>query len=255
VIKILLDQFEIDCIGLGFRELNKRIRDAIKRGFKKIKLVNVNGQRYICAGVKDRIEVEIHGSPGNNLGIFMDGPRIVVYGNAGDGVGNTMNNGLMTIHGSVGDVVGYSMRGGRIYIKGDAGYRLGIHMKEFGAKRPIIVVGGSVGDFLGEYMAGGIIIALGLDREDAVKGRFVASGIHGGRIYLRDGLKRRSLGFGAALTELDEEDYKILERILEDYCLRMNYSRKSLLSESFVKIIPKSKRPYKTLYHQTALKV
>ena len=75
-----------------------------------------------------------------------------------------------------------------------------------------------------------------------------------GRLYLI-GLKRSSLGFGAALTELDEEDYKILERILEDYCLRMNCSRKSLLSESFVKIIPKSKRPYKTLYHQTALKV
>ena len=108
----------------------------------------------------------------------MDDPKIEVYGNAGDGLGNTMNSGTIIVHGFVGDVASYSMRGGRIYVEGDAGYRLGIHMKEYGSNKPIVVMGGCTGDFPGEYMAGGIIVVLGLTADVPVNGRFIATGIH-----------------------------------------------------------------------------
>ena len=223
----------IDLKGLSFRIANQRIKEAIVRGLKKIKLIDVNGQRYVCCGIKDDVSVHVIGSPGNDLGMFMDGPKIMVNGNAGD-------------------VVGYSMRGGRIYVQGNAGYRLGIHMKEYGKRRPIIVVGGEARDFFGEYMAGGVIVVLRLNG-DRFQGRFIAAGIHGGRIFIRGKVEDRFLGFGAIKAELNEEDQELLENIVRDYSRYVNVSYKSLLSEDFTKIIPKSKRPFERLYHQTSV--
>lgn len=242
----------IDLKNLSFRIANQKIKEAIESGFKKLKLINVNGQRYICCGVKGDVTVHVIGSPGNDLGMFMDGVKIIVDGNAGDGVGNTMNDGLIAVRGEVGDVVGYSMRGGRIYVQGDAGYRLGIHMKEYGERRPIIVVGGGAQDFLGEYMAGGVIIVLRLNG-DSFDGRFIAAGIHGGRIFIRGKVEGQRLGFGAVKAELSEEDQELLESILRDYSRYMRASCRSLLSEEFTKIVPRSKRPFERLYHQTSV--
>jgi len=39
-------------------------------------------------------------------------------------------------------------------------------MKEYGGRKPIIVIGGKAGGFLGEYMAGGIMLVLGLNGEE-----------------------------------------------------------------------------------------
>ncbi len=245
----------IDCEGLDFKNLNARIRRVVKMGARRIKLLNVNGQRYICGGIKGEIRVEIHGFPGNDLGVFMDGPVIEVYGNAGDGVGNTMNDGMIIVHGDVGDVAGYSM-GGRIYIKGDAGYRLGIHLKEFGSKKPIVVVGGDAGDFLGEYMAGGVIIVLRLNSADEdVESRFIATGIHGGRIYLRGRVDKSKIGFGASISDLSEEDLDLMKNLIDDFCKYTGCSRKGISLEKFTKIIPISKRPFEKLYHQTSIKM
>lgn len=242
----------MDLKDLSFRIANQKIKEAVERGLKKLKLINVNGHRYICCGIKDEVYVHIVGSPGNDLGMFMDGPEIIVDGNAGDGVGNTMNDGLIAVRGEVGDVVGYSMRGGRIYVQGDAGYRLGIHMKEYGARRPIIVVGGGAQDFLGEYMAGGVIVVLRLNGNH-FQGRFIAAGIHGGRIFIRGKVEDRRLGFGAIKAELTEEDQEFLKNIFRDYSKYVKVSYKGLLSEEFTKIVPKSKRPFERLYHQTSV--
>ena len=247
--------FEIDCRGLDFKAVNREIKKAAERGEKHLRLLNVNGQRYICGGLKGEVKVEIHGFPGNDLGIFMDGPVVEVYGNAGDGVGNTMNSGHIIVHGDVGDVVGYSMRGGRIYVRGNAGYRLGIHLKEYGEKKPIIVVGGEVGDFLGEYMAGGVVVVLRLESDGAIESRFIAAGIHGGRIFVRGRIDENRLGFGAAVSDLSEEDYGLLEELVRDFCRVMKCSSRGVSSGEFVKIVPVSKRPFEKLYHQTSIKV
>ncbi|HDN01368.1 MAG TPA: hypothetical protein ENF42_00160, partial [Candidatus Bathyarchaeota archaeon] len=106
----------IDASKLSFRELNQRIRALAMDGASEIEVVNVNGQRYIGAGLRGNLTIKIYGTPGNDLAVFMDGPTILVYGNGQDGVCNTMNNGLVVVHGDVRDIPGYSMRGGTLLV-------------------------------------------------------------------------------------------------------------------------------------------
>src|SRR4030042_890575 len=112
----------IDAKGVFYRELNARLRDLASNGTRKIELQNVYGQRYIGTDIEKPVEIEIFGTPGNDLGAFMDGPRIIVRGNAQDGCGNTMNDGEIIVHGHAGAITGFSARGGKIFFSGDGGY-------------------------------------------------------------------------------------------------------------------------------------
>ncbi|MEN2984145.1 MAG: hypothetical protein ABDH25_03870 [Dictyoglomaceae bacterium] len=247
----MLEDLTIDAQNLHYKELNLRIREKIKENNKNIKLINVNGQRYICAGITgSEINVKVIGIPGNDLGAFMNGPKIEVLGNAQDGVGNTMNDGKIIIHGIAGDIIGYGMRGGSIYVKGNVGYRVGIHMKEYQEKIPVIVIGGYAGDFLGEYMAGGRIIVLGLDlqnKEDIV-GYYCSTGIHGGVIYLRGFVPEYKLGKEGKVLETDEKDMDFISFHVKKFSEYFHIDYEYIISEKFYKIVPYNKRPYGNLY-------
>ena len=146
----------IDASGMDYRQLNAAIRDCSGDA----SVTDCYGQRFIGAGLEEG-NLSITGTPGNALGAYLNGACIEVRGNAQDAVGDTMNAGRIVIHGSIGDAAGYAMRGGELYVEGNAGYRAGIHMKAYGDKLPVMVIGGKAGSFLGEYQAGGIIIVLG----------------------------------------------------------------------------------------------
>jgi len=130
-----------------YRELGDAIRRKIAEGYRRFILERVVGQRYIGAGLDHGVEIEIHGVPGQDLGVFNGGAKIVVHGNAQDGVGNTMNDGYIIVHGSVGDIPGHMVRNGKIYIRGSAGFRAGIMMKEYGEKHPVMIIGEKIGDY------------------------------------------------------------------------------------------------------------
>ena len=147
----------IDASQLDYRQLNAAIRDCTG----DVAVTGCLGQRFIGAG-RGHDRLTITGTPGNALGAYLDGACIEVRGDAQDAVGDTMNAGRIIVHGSIGDAAGYAMRGGELYVAGNAGYRAGIHMKAYGDKLPVMVIGGRAGSFLGEYQAGGIIIVLGL---------------------------------------------------------------------------------------------
>jgi glutamate synthase domain-containing protein 3 len=98
----------IDARGVYYRELNQQLRKLTAEGARRIELQNVCGQRYIGTDLEGAVEIEIFGTPGNDLGAFMDGPRITVRGNAQDGCGNTMNEGEIIIHGHAGDITSLS---------------------------------------------------------------------------------------------------------------------------------------------------
>jgi glutamate synthase domain-containing protein 3 len=241
---------QIDARGIHYRELNQQIRQAIADGYRKINLINVNGQRYIGDALNNKdVEIYINGVPGQDLCAFMDGPAVWVNGNAQDGVANTMSSGKVIIKGMAGDVLGYGMRGGRMYIQGDAGYRIGIHMKSFKDNIPTIVVGGRAGDFFGEYMAGGRLILLGMNIGDKpIVGNYVGTGMHGGSIFIRGAIKDYQLGKEVGIRDLDEEDWKNLQEIIGDYAnvLELNYDE--IMSQPFIKLLPVSHRPYGNLY-------
>lgn len=241
----------LDAKNVHYKVLNFMIEDAVNSGAEKVIVNNVNGHRYICDGVAKKVEIVIHGTPGDDLGAFMNGPKITVFGNAQDGTGNTMNDGEIVIHGDARDIVGHSMRGGKIFVKGDVGYRVGIHMKQYKDRHPIIIAGGSAGDFLGEYMAGGLIVILGIGKEESeIAGDFIATGIHGGELFVRGKVEEARLGIGAKIDMINEQDKEKLTSVLKEFSSKFGYAEKEILNiiPQLTKIVPKSHRPYGKLY-------
>ncbi len=249
-------------LPIVYKALNEQIHRLIESGNKHIRLLNVVGQRFIAAALTGKdVRIEIHGTPGNDLGIFMDGPTLEVHGNVEDQAGNTMNDGKIIIHGSARDVAGLSARGGSIYVRGDGGYRVGVHMKQYQAKRPVMVFGGFVRDFFGEYMSGGLLVALGLDiKADGsftvpegvlVARSSLATGIHGGKIFLArpaSSIPQEILGKGAKVVNIEADDMADLEPVLEEFCKLFHVDAGKILAMPFCKVIPVSKRPFASNY-------
>jgi len=245
------DVATIDAKSVYYKNMNQAVRTAFLQGAKTVKLENVNGQRYIGTGVHGKeLRYEVHGCAGQDMAMFMDGPTIEVFGNAQDGVGNTMNAGKVIIHGDAGDVLGYGMRGGRVFVRGDVGYRVGIHMKAYEDNIPIMVCGGKARDFFGEYMAGGLLVLLGMNSrfEGPLVGGYVGTGMHGGAIYLRGEVETWQVGKECGIFTADEDDLKILEPVLKDYCECFDMDLAEVLSVPFTKLVPVSHRPYGKMY-------
>ncbi len=247
-VKVEKDVAKVDAEGVSYRDLNALLRTFNGNGFKKMEIHNVYGQRYLGTDLEGNMEIEVYGTPGNDLGALMNGPRLVIHGNAQDGCGNTMNEGQIVIHGRAGDITGYSMRGGKIFIRDDAGYRVGIHMKGYLDKRPCLVVGGTAQDFLGEYMAGGILVVLGLNLKagERHRARFVGTGMHGGTMYVRGEVSH--LGREVEVVDLEEDDRQLLRSLVDEFCSHFGFNTDKILDHRFNKLIPVSYRPYGRLY-------
>jgi glutamate synthase domain-containing protein 3 len=240
----------IDASGLHYRQLNEQIKAAVAEGETEFDLENVCGHRYIGSGIDKPITLRIEGIPGNDLGAFMSGPRIYCSENAQDGIANTMDDGAVIVPGHAGDVLGYSMRGGRVYIRGNAGYRVGIHMKSYEGREPVVIIGGRVRDFFGEYLAGGKLVVLGLDLPvgEPIVGRYCATGMHGGTIYIRGEVPADHVRKGVAVEAATEEDTAILKEVLTPYCAQFGLKVSEVLSVPFTRITSQTTRPYGQLY-------
>ena len=234
----------INAAGMHYKPLNELVKSHCQG--EDLLLENVNGQRYIGGGLQSLNCIEIDGVPGNDLAVFMDGPKITVKGNIQDAAANTMNSGLIVVHGRAGDTLGYGMRGGEVFIRDDVGYRSGIHMKEYGSQIPALVIGGVAGDFLGEYMAGGIIIILNLQGSKQPVGSYCASGMHGGKIFIKAD-QILHLPSSVAVIEADEKDKVILAHYIAAYEGYFGLKKRPE-PQDFLKLSPASSRPYHNLY-------
>lgn len=241
---------KMDAGGVYYRELNANLRKAVTNSTRRIELRNVYGQRYIGTDLDKPVEIEIFGTPGNDLGAFMNGPRIIVRGNAQDGCGNTMNDGEIIIHGHAGDIIGLSARGGKIFVREDVGYRAGIHMKEYQGRKPALVIGGTAQDFVGEYMAGGVLILLGLNLKEGAshKANFIGTGMHGGVIYLRGSVEEYQLGKEVGVAPLEDADRQVLKQLVGEFAAHFGYDADEILKHKFIKLFPRWLRPYGRLY-------
>jgi len=247
-VKVEKEVWKINAEGMYYKDLNSLLRLISSNGAERIEICNVCGQRYIGTDLEMDKQIEIFGTPGNDLGAFMNGPQIVVHGNVQDGCGNTMNEGQIVVHGQAGDLAGHSMRGGKIFVRDDVGYRVGIHMKEYKRKVPKIVIGGAAGDFLAEYMAGGVVLVLGLTLAECerCKARFVGTGMHGGVIYERGDILE--LGKGTKIMKIGKRDIRVIESLVNEYCDYFGVNFEKVMSKKFRRIVPMSKRPYEQLY-------
>jgi glutamate synthase domain-containing protein 3 len=246
------DTATIDARGVYYRQLNEAVRGVIADGATRVRITGVNGQRYIGNAISGKdVRIEIEGVPGGDMAMFMDGPTVVTSGNAQDGVANTMNAGTVIVDGDAGDVLGYAMRGGRVFVRGDVGYRVGIHMKAFEDRIPVICCGGNARAFFGEYMAGGVLVLLGRNAQfpdQPLIGPFCGSGMHGGVIYIRGKVDERDVGKECGVFTADEEDSKVLKPIVEQWCAAFGDSVEEVMAEPFTKLVPVSHRPYSKLY-------
>jgi len=239
----------IEARGLYYKALNRQIKKSLSQGEKEIILKDALGQRYIGGGLESRAHFDIYGTPGQDLGAFMNGPEIIVHGNAQDGVGNTMNDGKIIVHGKAGEIPGHSMRGGKVFIRDDVEYRAAIHMKEYLDQTPWLIIGGTAKDYCGEYMAGGRVVVLNLENKKGLSvGSSVGTGIHGGAIFIRGEVEEYQLGMGAIVTAIDDADERFLQEVCEEYSRHFDADLSGILTGEFVKVTKKGHRPFAKLY-------
>lgn len=232
-----------------YEKINEMIKTQLQKQNKAV-VKDVNGQRYIGCAMDQGKTIEVYGTPGNDMACYLNGGKVVVYGNCQDAVGNTMNGGEIIVHGHAGDAMGYGMRDGQIFIRDNVACRGGIHIKEFRQMHPTIVIGKNAGSFLGEYMAGGtiVLLGLGLKRGEKLFGTHCASGMHGGKIFVRGSFPKENLSPNIKVSTLMEEDKKELEALVKKYCRYFDCSFDEIMKKSFKKLEPATSRPYANLY-------
>ena len=234
----------INAKGRDYQELNELVQEV----GESCTITNCCGQRFLAAGMSGN-KVTVDGIPGNALGAYLNGAQITVHGNAQDAVGDTMNDGRIVIHGNIGDAAGYAMRGGEIYVQGNAGYRAGIHMKEYGEKVPVLVIGGCAGSFLGEYQAGGVIMVLGLNRGNKrIVHNFPCTGMHGGELILRGACTDITFPSQVSTRTATDEDFILIRKYVTEYCALFGTDIEEVLSSPFTVVTPDSANPYKQMY-------
>lgn len=232
-----------------YEAVNKEIEKQLEKQ-NKVTVKDVNGQRYIGCALDEGKTIEVYGTPGNDMACYLNGGRVVVFGNCQDAVGNTMGGGEIVVHGHSGDAMGYGMRDGQIYIRDNVACRGGIHMKEFRQMRPVLVIGKNAGSFLGEYMAGGTIVLLGLymKRGEKLFGTHCASGMHGGKIFVRGTFPKENISQNIKVQALDDDDKKELDEYIKKYCKYFNKDYNEIMQKPFKKLVAATSRPYANLY-------
>lgn len=111
-------------------------------------------------------------------------------------------------------------------------------------------IGGGAGSFLGEYMAGGTIVLLGLNlkRGEKLFGTHCASGMHGGKMFVRGSFPKENLSPNIRISTLTPRDRKELEGYVRKYCRYFEADYDGIMKKPFHKLVPETSRPYANLY-------
>jgi glutamate synthase domain-containing protein 3 len=75
--------------------------------------------------------------------------------------------------------------------------------------------------------------------------------MHGGAIYLRGVVEKEQVGLQVEISPLDKLDREILDRYVSEFVEHfpdLGLSKEEILKDEFVKLAPKSKRPYSKIY-------
>jgi glutamate synthase domain-containing protein 3 len=195
---------EIDAEGLDGRQINKELRELIKRGYGTIVLKNPGSKHSLAVGILNRLNLYIEGSCGYFACGLLDGPNVRIRGRVGWACGENMMAGTIVIEKNAGSQFGAALRGGDLVCKGSVGSRTGIDQKG-----GTILVGGDTGSFSGFMMQRGRMVICGN------AGKNLGDSMYDGTIYI--GGEPRSLGVDAVWAEMTEFDRQWLERKLRMY--------------------------------------
>ncbi|WP_337860516.1 hypothetical protein [Ferroplasma sp.] len=191
------EKFDINAENIEYNRLDDEI---IKTNKKNVTVKNVSGHRYI--GIKftnKNINLNLYGNAGNCLMNLNKNNNATVYGNVADDCCDSMSGGIVKIFGNAGDILGQALSNGKIYVNCNAGNRCGIQMRAYKENKPFIVINGKFDDYLGEYMSGGTIIAF--SNYQQYTGKYIGSGMIGGKIYIYGKVKSDRIGMQPYDTE------------------------------------------------------
>jgi formylmethanofuran dehydrogenase subunit C len=192
----------IDVENLECLELNKKIKELMKKGYGTIVLKNPGAKHSLGVGILQKLNLIIEGS----LGYFgvgsIDGPVVRISGRVGWSCAENMMSGKVVIEKNAGSCFGAAIRGGDLICKGSVGARSGIDMKG-----GTIIIGGDAGAFTGFMMQRGRIIICG----DV--GPNLGDSLYDGTIFVGGSIK--SLGADAVEAEMTDLDVSWLKRKLK----------------------------------------
>lgn len=139
-----------------YQRINLQIVQWLEEGQRRIRLIGVEGQRLLGAGLRGgwNATIEVEGDAGPELASDLDAPdlRFICSGSAADGAGRGLRAGSVLILGSAGDVLGYGQSGGTLVVAGAVGNRAGLAQSG-----GVLILGGDVGRFLGDRQSGGLV--------------------------------------------------------------------------------------------------
>jgi hypothetical protein len=119
----------IDVSNLECLELNKKIKELMKKGYGTIVLKNPGAKHSLGVGILQKLNLIVEGS----LGYFgvgsIDGPVVRISGRVGWSCAENMMSGKVVIEKNAGSCFGAAIRGGDLICKGSVGARSGIDMK------------------------------------------------------------------------------------------------------------------------------
>ena len=192
----------IDVEKLLCKDLNRKIKELMKKGYGTIVLKNPGAKHSLGVGILQKLNLIVEGS----LGYFgvgsIDGPVVRISGRVGWSCAENMMSGKVVIEKNAGSCFGAAIRGGDLICKGSVGARSGIDMKG-----GTIIIGGDAGAFTGFMMQRGRIIICG----DV--GPNLGDSLYDGTIFVGGNIK--SLGADAVKAEITDLDVDWLKRKLK----------------------------------------
>jgi glutamate synthase (ferredoxin) len=201
---------------------------------------------------EDTLRVDFDGVAGQSFGAFLKhGVTMSLTGSGNDYVGKGLSGGKLIIETPnsapyepeenivTGNVALYGATQGQMYVNGKAGERFAV--RNSGVKAVVE----SVGDHGCEYMTGGVVVCLG------DTGKNFAAGMSGGIAYVldRDGDFEERVNYGMVETthELDEQDRRMMRRLVENHVAHTDSDRGEYVLEhweeeldKFVKVMPEA---------------
>ena len=79
-------------------------------------------------------------------------------------------------------------------------------------------------------------------------GRYCATGMHGGTLYVRGDVPGNRVAKGIAAEAADQDDRDLLRELLTPYCGHFGLSVEELVGSPFIRLVSTTTRPYGQLY-------
>ncbi|WP_158738284.1 glutamate synthase [Alteribacillus sp. YIM 98480] len=194
----------IDCETTSLKQINQKIRDAVKDKVPEVIIENPWASHNLGVGITESIHIIYKGDVGYYALSLCDKVTAKVEGNAGWAIGENLMDGEIIVEGNTASACGASLRGGTIAVKGSSGARAGIGMK--GGE---LIIGGNAGYMTGFMMQKGRMIICGNT------GKALGDSMYNGTIYV--GGEIEELGNGTEIVDLPPAEYNMIKDRVETY--------------------------------------